>query len=384
MNVELHSLILWEKARKDTDKIVKDLQTKFEICEIYEIYWTNTIFAKNLKRFYGVTLADPEEKKRKCGSGPFLLILILDNNPKHGKRKTSLGSQTVNTNVYDLKMQYRRMLGTGYIIHSSIHQKEANHDFTLLLGKNVKELINNFDKPWDGKIKNMDIELLGNVWKDPKDIFYLLNSTVNYVVLRNFEKFPDELITSEHTDVDILTDEKFQIPYLLNMQKVNSENIGFSPFLEIGGKKIKFDLRYIDDGYYDENWAKDILNRREMSKAGFFVPSKEDYFFSLLYHVVVHKKKLGKDYSERLYNMKPKSIQKEFSKEQFSDFGTLKKILDSYMKQNRYKNTDSSLYILKHNEISRLGKVGIHTIKYEGWNFLFRAIKFKLKKSFSR
>ena len=162
-----------------------------------------------------------ENKKSKCGDGSFLLIIIKDNNPIEGKRKTSLGSQIVNTNVYDFKMNIRRTLGSGYIIHSSIHQKEANHDFTLLLGKNLQELSRDFSDSWDEKIEVLEKDLFGNDWSNPEEIFKVLNSTVNYVILRNFEKFPSELISSKHADVDILTDEKFQMPFLLNMKKIS-------------------------------------------------------------------------------------------------------------------------------------------------------------------
>ena len=141
MKQELHSLILWENARKDSKIIIDSIELKFEICKIYEIFWPTENFANNLKRFYGVTLADPQNKKRKCGDGAFLLIIIRDKNPIKGKRKTSLGSQIVNTNIYDFKMKIRKMLGSGFIIHSSIHQREANHDFTFLLRKNLEVLI---------------------------------------------------------------------------------------------------------------------------------------------------------------------------------------------------------------------------------------------------
>ena len=115
-------------------------ETKFQICKIFDITWPKNRFKRNLKRFYGVTLVDPAEKERQCGNGSFLLLVVADRTPIHGKRKTSLGSQIVNTNIYDNKMEYRRLLGSGFIIHSSIHQKESEHDFMLLLGKTIKEI----------------------------------------------------------------------------------------------------------------------------------------------------------------------------------------------------------------------------------------------------
>jgi hypothetical protein len=384
MNEELHSLILWENSRKDSEKVIESIKEKFEICQIFEIEWPKQKFVSNLKRFYGITLADPQNKKSKCGDGPFLLIIIRDQNPIDGKRKTSLGSQIVNTNIYDFKMKTRKTLGSGYSIHSSIHQKEANHDFMLLLGKSLEEISADYKNPWNGEIKELKKDLFGNYWKNPEEIFKLLNSTVNYVILRNFENFPDELISSEHADVDILTNEKFQIPFLLNMKKINSKNVGYSPLIDINGKKVKFDVRYVEDGYYDQFWAKNILKNKIKTDEGFFVPSNEDYFYSLLYHMLIHKSRIQKDYSDRLFEIIPDSIKEKYDRQDFDNLEKLMQILKNFMQKNGYKKTNSIAYSIKHNEILRLINVGIYTIKHEGWNFLFRAIRFKISKTISK
>jgi hypothetical protein len=380
MESEIHSFILWENARHQSKKIIKDLEEKFQILEIFGIFWPKKKFAQNLKRFYGITLTDPHKKESICGNGSFLLIIVLDKNPIHGKRKTSLGSQIVNTNIYDHKMQSRRILGSGYIIHSSIHQKEANHDFTLLLGKNIDQLKTELKKPWNGKIKEKHIDLFGNEWKNPKQIFLVLNAITKYVVLRNFENLPEELNSNEHKDIDLLTDDQWQLPYILNMSKVDSNNVGFSPVIKIGSKEIKLDIKYVGDKYYDEKWSKDILRRRVLSKNGVYTPSKEDHFFTLLYHVIIHKKKIIPEYIEKLYLISPQDILNNYKKNDFSNFENLKVILKKYMKENGYRHTNSIEYRFTHNEITRILNVIIFTIKHEGLNFLFRAIKSKIKR----
>lgn len=377
---ELHAFIVWENARKDIKKIIQQIEKKFQICKIYEISWPKEMFANNLKRFYGVTLAKPDEKKAKCGDGSFLLIILKDKHPVYGKRKTSLGSQNVNTNIYDFKMQTRKLLGSGFILHSSIHKKEANHDFTMLLGKNLEEISIECKQEWNKQIEKEKIDLFGNKWSHPDEVFKLLNSSVNYVVLRNFENFPDELTSSEHSDVDLLTDEKFQMPYILNMKKNNEKNIGFKPFIEINNRKIKFDIRYVEEGYYDKKWAKNILKNRIMTDKGFFVPSNEDYFYSLLYHMLIHKNIIQKEYCDRLFNLIPDMLKQKYTRADFDNFEKLNIILNEFMKKQGYKKTNSASYTLRNNEISRLCRVGIYTVKHEGWNFLFRAIKFKIKK----
>ena len=123
IKAEIQLFIIWENARKETNKLFTEIKKKFIIYQVYEIFWTPNNITHNLKRFYGITLADPQNKKSKCGDGPFLLIIVRDKNTIKGKRKTSLGTQIVNTNIYDFKMKTRKILGSGYSIHSSIHEK---------------------------------------------------------------------------------------------------------------------------------------------------------------------------------------------------------------------------------------------------------------------
>ena len=68
-------------------------------------------------------------------------------------RKTSNGMQLVNSNIYDEKMKYRKMFNDGSTIHSAIHQKEVNHNLTMLLNKNVEDVMLNLPKKMEWGIK---------------------------------------------------------------------------------------------------------------------------------------------------------------------------------------------------------------------------------------
>ena len=377
MKSELHDFILWENAIPEYEKIIKEMKISFEIKRVYKISWLKEKFENNLKRFYGVTLANPAEKKSLCGNGSFLFIIVEDKNPIHEKRKTSLGTQMVNSNIYDKKMKLRKILGSGFLIHSSIHEKEANHDFMMLLGKNVDQLRTELTNSDNDEIIEVESGLFGEVWDNPEQVFEMLNATTNYVVLRNFENIPEDLVSEEHKDVDILTDEQFQIPYNLNMQKTNSNNIGFLPYIIIKNKKIKFDIKFVGDNYYDEKWSKEILKRRILSKNKIFVPSDKDYFYSLLYHMIIHKKKLNSKYCKILTNIGPE-VTKNLSKNDFSDLKILKENLNRFMENYDYNYTDSIKYKISHNEMTRLIKVSKFAIKHEGWNFFLRAVKYKI------
>ncbi len=375
MKSELHLLIIWENSRHKSEWILEELKEKFTIREIFEVKWHDKDFTKNLKRFYGVTLPNPGKKMIQCGKGPFLVILITDQHPKYEKRNTSLGKQNVNVNVYDIKRKFRTMIDGEYPIHGSIHEKEANHDLILLFGKNIHDLEKTISKEWDGEIKKNTGDFFGSKkWNCLEDIFYILNSTTNYVVLRNFEELPTKKPQGDHKDIDILTDEQWHIPFLLNTTR--SEK-GGSPYVKIDGEKIFLDIRYVGDIYYDENWSNSILKNRIRTNKGIYIPNEKDQFYSLLYHCLIHGAGLSNDYLQKIQTLSKKL---EIEIDDFSNLSKLEKILEEFMNKSGYQYTNSIKYRIKHCELVRLVNVAIFVAKHEGLNKLFYAMKGKIRR----
>ncbi len=376
---EVHLFIIWEKARKQTNELFREIEEKFEIRDMYEITWKPKNFPKNLKKFYGVTLPDPLRKIAQIGTGPFLIVIVVDKNPKHGIRRTSLGKQLVNINMYDSKRKFRKSFGGGFSIHGSIHEKEANHNLTLLLGKNLQHISNEIKSSWDKKIKKIESELIGiDKWDNLEQLFFVLNNTINYVVLRNFEKLPKKNIDEKNEDIDILTDDDLQIPYILGKNLTNNETPNF-PFVNINGKFIKCDIKYVGDTYLDEKWTKNILKRKILTSNSIYAPSKEDHFYTLLHHIIVQKTKLKRDYKETLINLGSQLGLKKIE-EKILDRDNLKEILDDYMEKNGYRYTYSFRYKIAHNELLRLTRVTIRLAKSDGIREVIRATKGKLRR----
>lgn len=137
-------------------------------------------------------------------------------------------------------------------------------------------------------------------WKCLSDFFDYLNSNILYVVMRNFEGIPEYYNTEEHGDIDILTDNYMWFHKLSGVSKVYSERYRVHHEILIGDEKIRFDFRYVGDGYYDRKWEKDILKNRTMGKGGIYIPNNEDYGYMLLYHALIQKKQIARDYTIKL------------------------------------------------------------------------------------
>ena len=374
----LYLFIIWEKSREKTNPIFDDLGKKFVIREVYEVTWSKEKFIKNLKRFYG-TISTAQQKAELFGAGPFLLVLVSDPNPNFTELETIKGIDIINSNILESKKLYRKWIGKDFAIHSSISEKESNHNLTLFFGKHSKDFDKELPEKWDGSIKKWNSELSGhNGWETMKQLLYVLNGTY-YVILRNFEDLPEKL---NQKDIDILT-ENPMIRYIVKADFFEAKDTVSSLTAKVGDKKVLFDFKYVRDHYFDKKWSNDILKRRILHPNGFYVPCKEDYFYTLLYHVIFQKPTNFDRYKKILNSLTEELCINNSKDKIFYDFDKSKKFLQIYMKQMGYHNTTSQQYKFLHNIVFQKINTAIFLIKTEGIKFLISTVKAKIKRKFS-
>lgn len=358
---ETHLFILWENARYKEKEILEDIKKSFNIIGKYNITWNKEIFSKNLSRFYGTNLPKNSGKEQHCGNGNFLLIIVEVENPKYEQRDTlSKGIQTVNINMFDKKTYYRELTGGGHKVHATNSEKETNHDLTLLLGKSLKDFL----KEVEGKeesIVNLKQDLIGtDGFKTVKEMFYVLNNCIDYAVLRNYETLPEEIYTNEHNDIDLICDSYENAAYILNAEKVFPEEYRIHYKVKVEDKIAFFDLRYIGDNYYYYNLEKALLENRIYNSKGFYTVSEEEYFYTLLYHAILHKTTFSEDYKNKLNKMRPNL--------DFNDDEKLIQILNNWLFKKGYSITipiDKSVLFNKENAKKFDRILGIEQIEKE-------------------
>lgn len=326
---ELHLFIIWENASYKKDEILEDIKKSFEIIKIYKMIWDKDKFSENLSRFYGTNLPAGSGKEQHCGTGPFILIIVKDKNPRYEIRNTSKGDKLVNVNMFDKKTYYRELTGGGHKIHATNDIIETEHDLTLLLHQSIEDFLKNVEK--SDKEEEKNINLIGtDGWKDATEMFYALNHCTNYAILRNYENLPDEIYVNDHNDIDLMCQSKEDCAYVLNAKKVFPEEYRVHYITKVQGKNAYFDLRYIGDNYYDEVLEEDILKTKEFNEKGFYTIEKNLYFYTLLYHAFLHKKQFAKDYKERLVEMKIENIKIDSDEQQFVER------LNQWLLKNQY------------------------------------------------
>ena len=298
--MEIHLFIIWSKAHYERKNILSDIDSKFNILDIYNISWSKNKFSENLSRLYGESLPKNSNKEQHCGNDTFTCVIVRDENSLYKTRQTSKGIRVVNVNLFDAKRLYRSWTGGGHKIHATDNIEEARIQLMLLLRKKYDNyLILNEISIIE---KEYNENLIGcKGWKSLEEVFDVLNMTINYVILRNFENIQDEM-DSLHPDIDVLTDNKANAISILNAQKTFQKKYRVQYKVLIDNKNINFDLRFTGDDYYDSNWQKNILSTR-IKEDFYYRPTDVNYFYSLLYHALLHKPKFGFDYERRLLEL---------------------------------------------------------------------------------
>ncbi|QDR82013.1 hypothetical protein [Sporomusa termitida] len=337
---EVHLFIVWEKARYKEKIILDEIRENFKVLGVYNIIWSKDKISENFSRFYGRKLPANSNKEKHCGTGPFLLVVIEDSSPHYIERKTSKGDEVVNKNTFDLKSKYRDMTGGGHKIHCTNSKEETDHDLTLLLGLNASDFLNNSSIHL-GEVVTLNRDITGSDgWKDINEFFYVLNNTVKYVILRNFECLPDQYKIENHGDIDLLVDNLKEFEWISNGIKLSRKKHRVQYHINVGKEKILLDSRYLGDNYYDSNWEKNILNNRIVNKNLFYTPNVVDYFYSLLYHALIHKRRVSEDYIKKIGELFECINNKSTNIKMFADEQQMMNLLDSFMKSNEYEYTE--------------------------------------------
>lgn len=166
-----------------------------------------------------------------------------------------------------------------------------------------------------------------------KDFFEYLNRNCTYLVLRNWDNLLDEtMYGAGHEDIDILCSDIKEFITLTGAKRVHKERCRDNYIVSFGERQVRFDVRWVGDGYYPADWEAQMLERRVLNDQFIYVMELEDYFFSLLYHALLQKPSLSSEYLQKLnktYNLLFESSGELGEKE-------LLELLNDYLSRNGY------------------------------------------------
>lgn len=298
-------LIIWSSAMEWKDTVLDDLRREFKVLRIFRVTWDEGMFLRNLKVFYSHSqcqLPSPSYeamlrgKMNHCGTGDFLAVVFEDPCPDYQWRDTSGGKRMVNAHVFDRKMEYRSLSGGGHRIHTSDTARETNKDLTALFGLNTKDFLGTYPTG-SAHVTPIARNCTGvDGYRSLEEFFYVMNNSVDYCVLRNFDCLPEAYTMEGHGDIDLLVENRNHAVRLTSAKQVFPEPWRVYYTVSIAGEEIPFDFRHVGDDYYDGLWEQRILGSRKLERGLFYVPDNADLFYSLLYHAYVQKREVKDDY----------------------------------------------------------------------------------------
>jgi hypothetical protein len=309
MKPDFGVFVVWPAAKRHEDEVLTTLASRFEIRGVHRITWSPDLADENFGRFYRSSRLTPPFHtyfRHQKGSGPFTVITVLDDNPAFEFRETNKGVRRVNARFFDTKSRLRDLTRLLMVIHSTETPEEALRDTYMLFGMTPERYLEAHGSRWDGSVFSLERDLPGaRGWDSLHHVFDALSTLVPYVVLRNFENLPSDHVVGSHDDIDLLVEEYHETVHTLNARPMHGlvPRAGGRFFVNVSGSRVVFDIRYVGDNYFDRTWQRDVLARRDQTHTGVFVPCERDYFETLAYHALVHKRELTEDYAHRLSSM---------------------------------------------------------------------------------
>lgn len=300
--------LIWNTAYPNVSLIRKYLSQRFIISHETEIFWDEYLFEKNLSRFYCDSPTISQVKKIETGCGPFKVLLVKDENPKFGEVIIRELIEKVNLNIFDSKQYLRELTGGGHKIHASNSLEESRANL-LMLGINFKNKVLFANPP-------------GSVyWNSLKEALGFLNKFMPYLVLRGMDDIKHN--NNPNDDIDLLVEDAKKAALLINAVKSSKLTYRRNYIIKVKNRIVKLDIRDQNDNYYDYGWSKNMLKQRVKNKSGIYINSNKNQFYSLAYHVLIHKYSIPKKYK--------KFIQKNGS------LNKIKKELVAFLYENDYK-----------------------------------------------
>lgn len=338
LNSDFGYFALWKDAIQFKSEIKDFLADKFEILLEAEVEWSEEFFYENACRIYEHPLNKSGRDRNnriieKIGNRKFYIFVVKDASPNYSYAiSVSKNVELSNLNIVEAKAIFREWIfgktKERYGVHSTNSIFEFFFQAPLILGVNLFCRILNEEKINHLSIKK-DLEGAGG-WKNYYELFNILNLTNNYLVQRGFEELPEN---NPEMDIDFLTDNYQRLASTIGL--VQDIKRPYKGYIYINNEKISIDIRFVGDNYYNNVWEKNMLQRK-IFKNNVFTPRDDDYFFTLLYHAKVHKKKVKEKYIGILSKLAEELNFKWYNMNLIENDKLIGQILNGYYSGNGY------------------------------------------------
>lgn len=339
---DFHLFMIWEGGLENTQKIIAEIQTKFDVFFQARISWSQDKITENISRFYKINDKDliKNHCKNKARQGSFYCLVVEDKKPKYNYRQNVSGPiRLVNTNNLEVKRKIRSSMN-GNFLHSSSCPEEFFEQIYLLFDS---ELINNiFSKVLAEQVIDYNKDLVGsNGWSSLEEYFNVLNKCSDYLIQRSYHNIKGLFDKNQYgvgyenndKDIDLICSDYSDLAYASNFRQKNHNGF-FCDYIKINGGSLRIDT---ENCIYDPAWIPNVLKRKKMYEGMFYVAQPYDYFFLLLYHESIIKSTIKEHHKAMLTSIADNYDFDFFSQSTLNDDELKAKLLTGYLMANKYK-----------------------------------------------
>ena len=129
-------------------------------------------------------------------------------------------------------------------------------------------------------------------WRSVNDIFLKFNNCgIDYVIISHWTYFK-EPVDLYKNDIDILFRANKDLRLFEQISKYCKKK-GNSYLVLVNGNFVSFDAYTTDNCFYGKKWSLDLIKEKRFlqSNSNLFRLSEEHFLYTLLYNVLVHKKR---------------------------------------------------------------------------------------------
>ena len=331
--IDFGLLVLWSGAREFSSEISVALRDEgLEILGRAILDWPLDDYWVNMNRLYKAPVFSDTASRQKAfmektGPPPYEVIVVKDCKPNYRFAASSTGDFGFrNMHIKNFKEQIRAKFALDFGIHATDNFSEFRRQSVLLLGlENVLAIL-------DGNNVSGLVRRSLEGWPSwPTESVFLdsMNAMVDWVSLRDID-----IPIATAKDLDVLALDWQGFASCSGM--VQSSKRHFGGKIRIGGytdeaSEIDVDIRFPGDGYFPDGLAHQMIETRSLRVSRPVLSPFLEYY-SLLYHVVLHKGDVADRHLARLEALRlhlgPRYELPEFT----SQTDSLRKVLNDLMR----------------------------------------------------
>jgi len=303
---DLHLLASWDHRPGSAAQLEDRVESSLPIVGRYRVEWSSTHTARNLERLRQVWPSLPPPAGHADRAPSLHLLVVEDPAGRYGYLPDTGGRiRLTNLAVRRLTERSTAEVAGGTVTCATDHVNGFLAGAALLLGPQLlAELVAGGTNP--STLTQREADLVGaEGWADLQELFRVLSWSVPYVLLRSRGSLLQTPIR-EVGDVDLLCASPAVVAAVANATKLSPDPFNAGHRCTVDGEPLRLDLHAVGDGYYDARWQSEMLERAALSDDGIVTPRADDLFFSLLYHVKLHKSSVARHHRDRLCGLAPR------------------------------------------------------------------------------